>query len=36
MIAGRSRARTSLQEAALTSQGLKLWQTAYARFNGAG
>ncbi len=26
----------SLQEAALTNQGLKLWQTAYARFNGAG
>jgi spermidine/putrescine transport system substrate-binding protein len=26
----------SLQEAALTSQGLKLWQSAYARFNGAG
>jgi spermidine/putrescine transport system substrate-binding protein len=26
----------SLQEAALTGKGLKLWQTAYARFNGAG
>jgi spermidine/putrescine transport system substrate-binding protein len=26
----------SLQEAALTNEGLKLWQTAYARFNGAG
>ena len=26
----------SLQEAALTNQGLKLWQSAYARFNGAG
>jgi spermidine/putrescine transport system substrate-binding protein len=26
----------SLQEAALTTEGLKLWQAAYARFNGAG
>jgi spermidine/putrescine transport system substrate-binding protein len=26
----------SLQEAALTNEGLKLWQTAYARFNGGG
>jgi spermidine/putrescine transport system substrate-binding protein len=27
---------TSLQEAALTSQGLKLWQTAYAKFSSGG
>ena len=27
---------TSLQESALTSTGLKLWQTAYAKFNSGG